>query len=483
MPSITLSSDYLPSVVLSGSVLVTITPSESLLSVGSGGLSIVGGVLASFTQSGSLSNYRVMAPSNTQSGSLQVTFDTGSLTDLVGNPLLGQTTRSWSYDTRFPTLVSQSWTATGTTAVGFTARHSFVYDEGVSTTLRVFSGATNILTRNQTSSGSNHTLDNTVFSLDGGRSYTYEILAADRVGNTITSTGGFLVPHDSSPDRFGFGSVNTPLLANPVSSSTGIVTGITGSIPVSIVGGLYQIDNGALTSLPGSVSSGAIITLQLTSGGTVGEIRTATLSLGDLQIPFSVTTISTGAPIPSSGGGGGGGGGSSFTIFGPSISTPVSTIDTGKSVSGGATIKNPPALPTCTVYSTIPRTLKASDITGHWAEISIRKSLSKGYLLNTRSVQPNSGMTRIAFVSFLARVYPCEGFGVASKLSWSDVPKGSTLEENLKRFAAKGWMNGSGGKFRPNDQITRREALEVIARILGIPASSSGVSQFGDLQK
>lgn len=109
-------------------------------------------------------------------------------------------------------------------------------------------------------------------------------------------TGTFTVTsavEDGSPDLLAFAPVTDVAAGAVISSSAAAVTGINIPIVVSLSGEgspEYQINSGAWASAPGTVSAGDLVAVRLTAGAA-GTTRTATLLLGDLQVPFAVSTV------------------------------------------------------------------------------------------------------------------------------------------------------------------------------------------------
>jgi uncharacterized repeat protein (TIGR01451 family) len=95
---------------------------------------------------------------------------------------------------------------------------------------------------------------------------------------------------DATPNTFSF----TPLTGVPAASvqtSNAItVTGTNGPAPISITGGEYSINGGPFTSLAGTVPPGAQVVVRVTAATTPNTTTTATLTIGGVSAPFSVTT-------------------------------------------------------------------------------------------------------------------------------------------------------------------------------------------------
>jgi hypothetical protein len=76
---------------------------------------------------------------------------------------------------------------------------------------------------------------------------------------------------------------------------------------------------------------------------------------------------------------------------------------------------------------------------------------------------PNEPITRAELATVCARF----DTGVTSGTSTFTDTAGHWAEAEIQRAAALGWIEGDGdGKFRPNDSITRAEAITMINRVL-----------------
>lgn len=90
-------------------------------------------------------------------------------------------------------------------------------------------------------------------------------------------------------------------------------------------------------------------------------------------------------------------------------------------------------------------------------------SLVSGYADGT--FRPDANITRAEFVTILSRI-PHDDIGTEG--SFSDVPKTHWAYEAVQTALAQGWVAGDpSGLFRPDDSITRAEAVTVLNRILG----------------
>jgi hypothetical protein len=88
------------------------------------------------------------------------------------------------------------------------------------------------------------------------------------------------LPADTTPDLFGFLPVTDAPLNTLIESNDATITGINAAAPISIIGGEYRINGGAWTSAAGSIVSGDVVRVRLTSS-SLGSVGTsATLVVG-----------------------------------------------------------------------------------------------------------------------------------------------------------------------------------------------------------
>lgn len=86
----------------------------------------------------------------------------------------------------------------------------------------------------------------------------------------------------------------------------------------------------------------------------------------------------------------------------------------------------------------------------------------KGYEDGT--FRPNQPVSRAEFVVLLSRIHELE----AGEKSFPDVPKTHWAYDAIAAAGAAGWINGyEDGTFRPNESVTRIEAVKMINNMLG----------------
>ncbi len=106
-------------------------------------------------------------------------------------------------------------------------------------------------------------------------------------------TGTFSVTtlaEDLTPNPFSFMPQVDIEVDTLVTSDTVMIDGINSNPVVSITGGMYSIDGGPFTDVPGNITDGQMITVQQTSSTSFSTTTDAVLDIGGVTGTFSVTT-------------------------------------------------------------------------------------------------------------------------------------------------------------------------------------------------
>ena len=116
------------------------------------------------------------------------------------------------------------------------------------------------------------------------------------------------------------------------------------------------------------------------------------------------------------------------------------------------------------------------DLTGHWGRADIEVLAARGIVTGDPggTFRPNGNVTRAEFVKLLAALI--SEVPTAAGGSFTDVPADAWYAEAVAKAHAAGVVVGSGGKFRPNDPISREEMAVMLYR-----ASGSGESPAASL--
>ncbi|WP_193726795.1 S-layer homology domain-containing protein [Paenibacillus guangzhouensis] len=126
------------------------------------------------------------------------------------------------------------------------------------------------------------------------------------------------------------------------------------------------------------------------------------------------------------------------------------------------------------------------DTQGHWAMNEIA-ALSDRLIVqgvNANQFMPNKSITRAEFAALLARVLGLQEPDNGTAESFSDVPRSSWFSSAVHTVSANDMMNGlADGRFGPNLEITRQEAIVTIVRAMSFLQAASEEDNPADLSK
>lgn len=91
------------------------------------------------------------------------------------------------------------------------------------------------------------------------------------------------------PDEFAFVPQKDVVLRVPVISGPVTISGMTIATPISVMGGEYSIGNGEFTANPGVILNGQSVRVRVLSPDIAFTSATATLTIGGVAVPFTVT--------------------------------------------------------------------------------------------------------------------------------------------------------------------------------------------------
>ena len=220
---------------------------------------------------------------------------------------------------------------TGDTAVSATSSTIAVGATSASTTLsnatagetyavRVNNGSSNLATRT-----GNGAMSFTSSLPSSGNTSTYEIFVRRPTstggdGTTYTATNDTftvqMTSQDTTPNAFTLQNVTNAGLSTVYQSVAKQVTGITGTVTVTVSGDgnpQVKIGNNAWTSGPTTITNNFYINARLTSSASNSTAHTATVTVGTYSEDFTVTTVA--ASGGSSGGTSGGTGAYGVEIY------------------------------------------------------------------------------------------------------------------------------------------------------------------------
>ncbi len=97
---------------------------------------------------------------------------------------------------------------------------------------------------------------------------------------------------DTTPDAFTFSDVTDATLSTEYTSNSFTVSGINTGTSISVSGaGTYSVNNGAFTSVSGTVNNGDTISVKQTSSASSSTGVSTTLTIGGVSDTYTVTTL------------------------------------------------------------------------------------------------------------------------------------------------------------------------------------------------
>lgn len=124
---------------------------------------------------------------------------------------------------------------------------------------------------------------------------------------------------------------------------------------------------------------------------------------------------------------------------------------------------------------------------GQWYTVAVSTLANVGAIngCGDGTFHPNQAISRAQFVTILAGIY---GVNASGGMPFSDVGRGWFYDAVATAYA-NGWVSGfTDGTFRPNQTITRAEAVSILNRVLGrscdltfVQAHAQAASHFADV--
>lgn len=123
-----------------------------------------------------------------------------------------------------------------------------------------------------------------------------------------------------------------------------------------------------------------------------------------------------------------------------------------------------------------PKNSKAlSDINSHWANNYItalsNRNVLHGYEDGT--FKPDNNMTR---AEFYATINKLMGNTKNYKVTFEDVSKGAWYYDDVAKGIKAGFITPTTGRLNPNQNITRKEVVEIIGIIYNLPENESALN-------
>lgn len=122
----------------------------------------------------------------------------------------------------------------------------------------------------------------------------------------------------------------------------------------------------------------------------------------------------------------------------------------------------------------------AADTAGHWAADVLEQWKSQGLISGYQdgSLKPDNQITRAEFTALVNHSF---GFNEIASISFKDVKNGAWYYNEISKASAAAYIKGySDQTFKPNKSITREELAVIVASLLKLNASASNTG-FTDL--
>lgn len=126
------------------------------------------------------------------------------------------------------------------------------------------------------------------------------------------------------------------------------------------------------------------------------------------------------------------------------------------------------------VYAVMLYDKTFTDIQKHWAQQEIETLAARWIVngVNEERFAPNQSVTRAEFIKMLTASLGLEPIATG-KTSFTDVPASHWASSWIEAGYQAGIVQGSQGKFNPNQTITREEMMTMLVRALGLEESTT----------
>ncbi len=125
--------------------------------------------------------------------------------------------------------------------------------------------------------------------------------AGQSAGGTGGADGsaGTMAGADTTPEAFSFAPQTDVAVDMQIESEAVTIKGIDAAAPISVEGGEYSINGGAYGAAAGTINADQSVKLRVKSSTMFSTAAMATLTVGGVSAPFSVTTVAEGEmPMP-----------------------------------------------------------------------------------------------------------------------------------------------------------------------------------------
>ncbi len=126
----------------------------------------------------------------------------------------------------------------------------------------------------------------------------------------------------------------------------------------------------------------------------------------------------------------------------------------------------------------ILRPINVKLLENHWSEEIVRDLASKNIIRNLDTFNPEGLIKRSEFAEYITRALKIESNNSLDKNKFTDVNPYSEISEAIALAVESGIVKGyTDGTFKPNDYITRQEAMSMYSRAMDYAKISSVVDE------
>ena len=115
-----------------------------------------------------------------------------------------------------------------------------------------------------------------------------------------------------------------------------------------------------------------------------------------------------------------------------------------------------------------------ADMADHWAKDYVDRLFDDGVIggYDDNTFRPNQNVTRAEYIKMIVGMF---NLTETSENIFTDVDASAWYTEYIEKALAAGLITGDGGKFNPNDTITRQDAAVILYR-LGVKAGETEIT-------
>lgn len=309
---------------------------------------------------------------------------------------------------------------------------------------------------------------------------------------------------DASPDAFSFTSISSAELNTQYTSNTITVTWINTSTWITASAWTLVID-WIDSGTSGTVSSWTTVSVKLTSSASYSSVVSSSINIWWVVWNYTITT--KWAPVVSSPGGGGGWSSVSTCLDSQLVCTNwiyyrkswvscndwnlwkactiVSTWITNTWIiitnNLGTLLEKIKADPSLNkTYAIQSSNLK--DISNHFSKKYVDELISRKIIkwYDDNTFRPDNAITRAEYLSIIMKALGVQVDSNLNQSSFSDVESWSWIIKYIEKAKKEFDISAKTDKFRPNDFITRAEALAILFKISKLSLQTNGANTFVD---